>query len=44
MAHRKDRTRARHGKRPRLNPAEVALIALAALVTVVILLAYYTAR
>ncbi|MER5622475.1 hypothetical protein ABT061_15670 [Streptosporangium sp. NPDC002544] len=41
MAHRKSRTRARHGKRPSLNPAEVALVALAVLVTVVVLIAYY---
>ncbi|WP_326829718.1 hypothetical protein OIE13_06150 [Streptosporangium sp. NBC_01810] len=41
MAHRKGRDRARHGKRLRLNPAEVALVALAVLVTVVVLIAYY---
>jgi len=41
MAHRKDR--ARHGRRPRLNPAEVALIGVAVLVTVVVLIAYYAA-
>lgn len=39
MAHRKA---SKHGRRPRLHPAEVALVALAVLVTVVVLIAYYT--